>query len=108
MVTKVFLHDIIQQRYTDFAPDANTPGNKAGKFLITIPYAICSDTIPVSILSQNDGEITMTFFVGTEPSSIYQLCFDKILEICQSLGFEAPEKKDIYAWLPTSFDVVLP
>jgi hypothetical protein len=101
MAVKVFFHDISRAFYR---------GNPVASFEIELNYAVClsSGLPPLSDPHTEEGSMVLEFPVTASPNEVYQKAYDKLLALCTENGWESPTKADIYTWLPTTFDQLLP
>lgn len=101
MAVKVFLHDINRAFYR---------GNPTASFEIELNYSIClSDGLPPdNDPHTEEGSMILEFPVTASPNEVYQQAWDRVQQICTTNGWEVPTKADVYSWLPTTFNVILP
>lgn len=94
MSVKVFCNQATVQGYQT---------DPAGAFRIFIDFQIFTDSG-----YHSSNSVTLDIPGGTTGYEVYALVYQRILSDCEAAQIEAPKKSDVFGYLPTPFDVLLP
>jgi|APFre7841882654_1041346.scaffolds.fasta_scaffold327213_2 hypothetical protein len=79
-------------------------GDPASTFVVTVTYNLYNSDEVGNILT---GSTTVNIPIGDSPSDVFTQVYTDIVAQCTAVGWPTPATSDVYAYVPTSFSVMM-